>query len=306
MKLLIVNFHYIRDENYHNGIYPRSVKQLSSQIDEISKYYRFISQDDLIEKIKTRQYDNNKYCLITFDDGLKEQMDALEVLTNKGVPGVFYVNTGPIRESQVANVHKLHYIRSVMDDAEIFKFINSYVDSKDICYPKNIDKLYRYDTLETKHLKYLLNFALDFNTKNKLIGGLFNRISDEKDFSKGLYMDINDIKKLDKIGCLGTHGDMHLPLATLSKEDIKKDIFNSISFLKNECSVEAVKSISYPYGGPSAVSKKVLDISSIFDFGLTMLRGVNEIDSLTNPLYLKRVDTNDAPGGKAQSKRFCI
>jgi len=55
MKLLAVNFHYIRNEVYNNGIYPRSLEQIEKQIDELSKYYSFISQDDLIEKIKNKK-----------------------------------------------------------------------------------------------------------------------------------------------------------------------------------------------------------------------------------------------------------
>jgi hypothetical protein len=43
-----------------------------------------------------------------------------------------------------------------------------------------------------------------------------------------------------------------------------------------------------------------------FHFGLTMFRGINRVEDFENPLLLKRVDTNDAPGGKLQSKEFCI
>jgi peptidoglycan/xylan/chitin deacetylase (PgdA/CDA1 family) len=308
MYLLSVNYHYFREKKYENGIYPLTMKEFSNQIEELSKYYEFISQNDLIDNINNKRYSSKKYCLLTFDDGLKEQMNALELLNQKGIPGVFYVTTNSIRNNKVANVHKLHHIRSIMSDMDVFKFINSKINANIIKYPENINELYRYDGIETKKLKYLLNFILDSETKDRLIDELFKEIANESEFSKDLYMSVDDIKKLDKQDYLGTHSDLHLPLATLREEEISKDIKDSLDFLHNSCGVDKIKSISYPYGDPKAVSQKVADISEQFgfDFGLTMFRGINEIKDFDSPLLLKRVDTNDAPGGKLNSMEFCI
>lgn len=54
-----------------------------------------------------------------------------------------------------------------------------------------------------------MNFILDSETKDRLIDELFKQITNESDFSKELYMSIEDIKKLDKQGYLGTHSDLH-------------------------------------------------------------------------------------------------
>lgn len=308
MKLLSVNFHYIRDDIYENGIYPRSLKQLSSQIDVLSKYYTFISQEELSYKIKNKIFDTKNYCLLTFDDGLKEQMDAFDLLSAKGVPAIFYVTTHSIRNAGVVDVHKLHYIRSCISDSEIYAFIEKNIDLSDISFPKNINELYRYDTMETKKLKYLLNFILVPKVKTKLIDKILISLIDTKKLSQKLYMNIDDIKRLDSKGSLGTHSDLHLPLATLSQSEIIEDIENSMSFLRETCGAKGIKSISYPFGGPKAVSQDVANISYDFgfDFGLTMFRGINEIQDLENPLLLKRVDTNDAPGGKLGSTEFCL
>jgi len=310
MKLLSVNFHYIRDAVYPNGIYPRSLAQLDQQIDTLGRYYQFISQDELIQKIQdpNTARDDRAYCLITFDDGLKEQMDAFSLLNKKGVPALFYVTTHSIKYAKVVDVHKLHYIRSIMHDKEIFDFIYQQIDQTTITYPDNIETLYRYDPPETKRLKYLLNFILTPEVKEKLIHTLFTSLTEEHTFSKQLYMNKEDIQKIDSMGYLGTHSDRHLPLATLSEEEIHRDIADSLDFLENECACQKIRSISYPYGGPKAVSQKVSDIAGRFgfDFGLTMFRGMNDYHDLSTPLMLKRVDTNDAPGGKLESKEFCL
>jgi peptidoglycan/xylan/chitin deacetylase (PgdA/CDA1 family) len=308
MQLLAVNYHYFRDTKPKSGIYPLTFKEFENQIDELSKYYQFISQKDLLDKLNKKNSNKKNYCLLTFDDGLKEQMKVLEILNKKGIPAIFYVTTNSIKNSKVVDVHKLHYIRSIMDDIEVYKFISKFINIDEIKFPDNIKSLYRYDSLDTKKLKYLLNFILDKSLKNKIIDEIFLTLTNEKEFSKKLYMSIDDIKKLHKFGYLGTHSDLHLPLATLSKEEIKNDINNSLDFLYKDCAISNIDSISYPYGGVKAVDEKVIEVSKDigFRFGLTMFRGINDLEDLKNPLMLKRVDTNDAPGGKLKSEEFCL
>lgn len=65
-------------------------------------------------------------------------MNALELLNQKGIPGVFYVTTNSIRNNKVVNVHN---IRSIMSDTDVFKFIDSKIDSNIIQYPENINEL---------------------------------------------------------------------------------------------------------------------------------------------------------------------
>lgn len=307
MKLLIVNFHYIRDETYAAGIYPRTFRELAEQIDALARHYRFIAPVELAAMVAGTPREGN-FCLLTFDDGLKEQMAALELLQRKGVPAAFYVTTAPIRDQTVADVHKLHYIRSVVSDAQLYDYIGQRMDLSAVAYPENIDSLYRYDPPESKRLKYLLNFILTAEEKDRIVSMLFAEIADEATYSKSLYMDGDDLRKLSALDYLGAHGDAHLPLATLSEEGIRQDTQACLDFLHQQCGPKAIHSISYPFGGPKAVSQTVANISARygFSFGLTMFRGINQAPDLKTPFLLKRVDTNDAPGGKSESSEYCI
>lgn len=308
MQLLSVNYHYIRNEKPKSGIYPLSLKELDRQIDTLARSYEFISQQDLSAIIEKQYFLKKKYCLLTFDDGLKEQLEAFELLKSKGIPAVFYVTTHSIKEQSVVDVHKLHHIRSSITDDVIMDTITKIIGNISFEYPGNIDSLYRYDEADTKKLKYLLNFILNSEQKTRVINELFGSlIADEKKFSTKFYMSKSDIKMLDEYGCLGTHTDKHLPLAMLGKSQIRDEIKQSLLFLQNDCGAQNITSISYPYGGPKAVSNTVAEISKPdFTFGVTMKRGVNgDEDLVNNPLLLKRVDTNDAPGGKLGSQEYC-
>ncbi len=307
MRLLIVNFHYIRDEAYEGGIYPRTFRELSDQVDALSRHYQFIAPAELAAMVSGSPREGN-FCLLTFDDGLKEQMAALDLLERKGVPAAFYVTTAPIRDQTVADVHKLHHIRSIVSDAQLYAYIGERMDMSAVVYPENIDSLYRYDPPESKRLKYLMNFILTSEEKDRIVGMLFADIADETAYSKSLYMDGDDLRKLGALDYLGAHGDAHLPLATLSEEGVRRDTQACLDFLHQQCGSKSIRSISYPFGGPKAVSQTVADISASygFAFGLTMFRGLNETADLETPFLLKRVDTNDAPGGKSASTEYCV
>ena len=111
------------------------------------------------------------------------------------------------------------------------------------------------------------------------------------------------LKLIANKGMLGNHGYAHVPLATLSIDDAKDDVLKSTDFFEKLTQNKLI-SFSYPYGGKSAVNETIASIveMSNYDFGLTMHRGLN--DSLEQPFLLKRIDTNDAPGGKNNSVSY--
>jgi peptidoglycan/xylan/chitin deacetylase (PgdA/CDA1 family) len=297
MELLSVNYHYIRDKKYKNGIYPVSRSEFINDLDNLGKNYEFISQSELSNRIVNKDFDNKKYVLITFDDGLKEQMDAVEIMEKKGIPGVFYVTTDSIEKGIVVDVHKLHYIRSILNDEDIFNVLDKeYSISSFVFDEKALSRQYRYDNSLAQRVKYYINFIMSKREKKYFIDKLFKQIiENESDFSLKLYMEKADLIKLDKLGMLGVHSASHTPLATLSNEEINEDIKRNIDFFSS-LGIKKNTSISYPYGSKSAVNEKVADISSSFGFtfGLTMYRGINrESDFFNNPMLLKRISCSD-------------
>ena len=307
MRLLIVNYHYIRDVHPKEGIYPVSPKNFEKQLNIISKYYKFISQSELVDFIKKDSFPKGDFCLITLDDGLKEQLKALKILINLSIPAVFFISTQPHLDKIAHDVHKYHYIFSKCSDDHIYKILSNNYKIEN--YNFDLDLLkeeYRYDTVQKRKIKFFINFVLNETKKKEFIKTIFeslNKIDDE--FTNELYMDIDDITKIGKLDMLGTHTYSHRPLSSLSKKDQIIEMKDSRIYLE-KISSSKIRGISYPYGGPGAinieVSKNAKEIN--FDYGLTMIRGINEESNLRSPLMLKRVDTNEAPGGKLNSNDY--
>lgn len=307
MRLLIVNFHYFREETYASGIYPVSRAALNRQVDELAKYYEFISQEKLAEAVSTKNYPDKDFCLITIDDGLKEQMAAFEFLKEKGVPSILYVPTDAIQNRKVLNVHKLHYVRTQMTDDDLFGLLDEKYNVSNVKFDMAaLANQYRYDDDTARKVKYFLNFVLTEEQKEEATNFFFSRlVSNETDFANQLYMNETDLITLANAGVLGSHGCAHIPLATKPFEVAKVDIQQSINYLESVTG-KPVVSFSYPYGGKDAVNTQ---LTPAFDetnvtFALTMWRGVNTAENLNNPLFLHRVDTNDAPGGKNNSTEY--
>ncbi|PIP92417.1 MAG: hypothetical protein COW00_00820 [Bdellovibrio sp. CG12_big_fil_rev_8_21_14_0_65_39_13] len=314
LRLLVVNYHYIRENVPSRGIYPLTPSQFENKLDEISKNgFKFVSLKQVNDAIefKDKSFLSSNSCLITFDDGLKESYEVgLSILDKKGIPGAFFVPTFPIETQKTLDVHKFHYVQSQFISKDILKsapmeFLNVLGNISS----ENLLGQYPWDDLETAKMKYLVNFILNEDDRNKFIDHLFNLCGViEKAFVDDFYMNRNQIRILAERGYLGAHGRTHCPLAALDLFDLQRELDMSIQTLE-ECASQKITSISYPYGGPTAVSPLLYREVKARNFcsGFTMERGLNDWDDLEKrPLALKRFDTNDVYGGKSEQvlKRY--
>jgi len=297
--LAVSNYHYIRNEfkNKYPSIFGLTPEQFEKHLIKLSEFGKFISQEKLLS-FRNKSFDKN-YILITFDDGLSEQYKLAKPILNKlGIPYIFFINTMNYTEKRVSLVHKIHMVRSQISSDEIIEFINKNFDIQISENEKKIAEVnYNYDDKKSAHLKYLLNFKLDYFQQKTIMNPLFDSLFVEKKVVKKMYFSKFQLKKLYSEGVLGSHSHHHVPLGLLTEEKIKEEFKKSQFFFKNEFGKEAI-SVSYPYGSKEAC-ENVSKIAKMFKFklGFSMERALsNEIKR--NPLMISRYDCNDLPGGK--------
>jgi peptidoglycan/xylan/chitin deacetylase (PgdA/CDA1 family) len=293
MPLLAINHHYFRESKTGRGIYPLSSSKMKLNLNALqSKGWKFVTQEGVINFTKESS-NTDKLCVITFDDGLKEQIKCIPLLKKFNSRAIFFVSTAPILTNKVLDVHKMHLIRSKVSDEILAESLNYFGFST---FSFDMDALalqYRYDEKLSQKVKYFLNFVIDSEQRNVWIKSLFlEHFSNEAEVSKSLYMDEEDWKFLAKMDCLATHGHEHLPMATLPTEKIVEDIQMSVDIIKDKVGYQ-VRGIGYPFGGKTAVSNELFFIASKLglEFGFTMKRGIN--NCVANPLALDRIDVND-------------
>jgi peptidoglycan/xylan/chitin deacetylase (PgdA/CDA1 family) len=308
MLFLVVNFHYIHEENKYPfpSIYPTPPERLLRQLEQLAQYFDFIGQDDLINAIEGKKRLPKSCCLVTFDDGLKNQyQNALPILKEKGIPAIFFVNTLPIEEKKGCLVHKIHWLRANLDPVDFSMKLDNNLQElsgkklKD--FPTKEEKIslkYPYDTLEVAKLKFNLNYVIPNQYREKIIDKIFKEIvDDEAQFCQKIYMSEKEIKNLAELSLLGTHSQTHRVFSQLSGKQIAEDIKNSLTVLHKLTGNKKIVSISYPYGDIDKASQLVKICQSLgLKLGFTTERSFNS--SLYQPLLFARLDANDILGGK--------
>lgn len=302
MKLLSVNYHYIRNIKKNNGIFSITPKTFKNQINELGKYFEFIHLNQL-KKIDIKT--NKNFCILTFDDNLLEQSIAFEYLNKNNIPFISFCSSYPYIENKVLDVHKLHIIFHKLNLNEILDEIKNTFsfDIKNNIKSEIVNKTYSYGPLKLKKIKYFFNFLCKGDFKDKIIDYFFSSIvSDEKKFINKQYISKNMIKDLSKKDMLGSHSHSHRPLGKI--KDFKKDIKLAHDFFKTLTN-RKIQYFSYPYGRKGAYNNDVCKYlkNLRYSYAFTMNRGFEKHPE-RNPLLLKRIDTNDAPLGKLKKNSF--
>jgi peptidoglycan/xylan/chitin deacetylase (PgdA/CDA1 family) len=299
--LIVSNYHYIRPKysaKYPSifGVTPAEFRQ---QLLLLINKGVFVNPTDLLNNSKQIFESKEKFYLITFDDGLKEQFDyALPILDELEIPAIFFVNSSNFFQKKVSTVHKIHLLRSIISPDEFLQQLFNFdsIELSDL-ESKRAKDIYQYDDEKSAILKYVLNFKMSFKEQEEVIKKLFGHYFDEEYVLGNLYMNEQSLKELAKRGYLGSHSHNHYPLGLLDLESIKFELENSKKILETTTNSK-IELIAYPFGTKEACTDSVGEIAEKagFKLGFTTTRGVNS--GFENPLLLNRFDCNDMPGGK--------
>jgi peptidoglycan/xylan/chitin deacetylase (PgdA/CDA1 family) len=312
--LIAINYHYVRmsfDEP-HPGIHGVTPSELQRHLALLRQCGTLVGADALRAAVHGAELPA-RAILITFDDGLREQIDcACPVLTSMGVPALFFVNTGPIADRTVSTVHKVHVLRARLGSDAFIALLTRHARRHDVALTTNVPvkKIlwqYPYDTPATARLKFMLNFTLHPSTCARLISSCFDEVfpAEEADWSEQLYMDEPRLAVLAADEQVGTHGHQHVPLGLLPAEDIDFQLTASLDLLERWTG-RRPWCLSYPFGSMDACSGDAAAVArrAGIEAAFTMERAANS--STASPLHLARLDNQDLPwaGGRSGVEQF--
>lgn len=304
-KIHVLMYHYVR--NIKNSKYPQikgiEIDLFKRQLDFIENNFNLIRAEDLIDFFLQKKDLPEKPCLLTFDDGYKEHKHfVLPELIKRGISGVFFPPAKAILERELLDANAIHFILSHEDNDKYIlkkilrlcldysidiKIINSWKKNNFISNDK-------FDSAERILIKRLLQYLIPKNIKRDIISILFKEEIGLscKEFADNFYLDIEDLKYFINAGmCIGGHGYNHDRLSQLSYDDQKKDINNTINFLKKIQSPTKNWIMCYPYGDYNNDTISILDKSNCImafkdDGGETILNPKNRF-------YLTRYDIKE-------------
>lgn len=308
-KVTIVMYHYVRDLKHSR--YPEikglDIELFKGQIQFILKHYTVIRMEELVEAVLGAKNLPNDSLLLTFDDAYRDHFDfVFPLLDELGIQGSFFPPAKAIKEHQVLDVNKIHFVLASVEDkkritSDIYslmdKFREEYALKGDAYYDNKLKaEESRFDTKEVVFIKRMLQRELPEKLRNIIVSFLFDKYvsKDESSFSRELYMNIDQLKYMKRKGMyIGSHGYNHYWLNTLSKELQQKEVKLSMEFLKElGCDTENF-TFCYPYG---AYNESLLSVLKENGCGVAFTTQVGIADLIKDEVFaLPRLDTNDLP-----------
>lgn len=309
--ILFVNFHHVKSEapKQFPLLNHISTNNFLNQIDLLSKIFSFPDPEKTFSDT-TINFSKSPQCFLTFDDGLRDHFDfVFPILEKKGIRGIFSVNTAPWKTGHLLSVHMNHLLSGINSYIELCENFLEAVKSFGI--EETLESVrqdlatsqYRYDSPEVAKIKYYINVCVPFEYRASVVEKVFRmRIGDPRNFVEHHYMNKQMCKTLYEHGhILSLHTHNHIYLTSVSANERLLDLNENREALGSAMGLlhKPNRWISYPYGGPQSYDEDV--ITQVKDlgvmYGLTMKRGINSLGA-TDPLRLKRVDTNDVIGGR--------
>ena len=304
-NITIVMYHYVREikKSKYPNIKGLELKEFKNQLNYLNNKYNIISAELMTAYIigDEKKLPKNS-CLLTFDDGYKDHIKyVLPELKKRKLSGCFFPIGSSIKEKKVLDVNAIQFILACNNNLNnlLVDLINEL--KKNYLSEKQIDQLWKknaipsiYDNKETVFFKKILQRELKQDLRKKIIKKLFKKYVNKSlnELNKELYMSSKDLKTLlnEKMN-IGNHSYNHCWLESISKNLQKKEINQSLFFLK-EIGVNINNWIMcYPYGSYNQDTIKILKENKCL-IGLTTNSGVAKLNKQYN-LELKRLDTNN-------------
>ena len=298
-RTITIMYHYVKNKNTKSLYNPNylNIDKFKKQLDWLEKNFEPLCLEELESCIThNKQFPYNKF-LLTFDDGLKDHYKyVFPELKKRKLWGMFFINSQVYMENKPLGVHITH---ALIEKIGIEKYttlikeeLNKYnIEIKD----SHIEHIYRYDDPTYSSIKKIMNYLLDYQTRDKILDDLFiNFFYDEKNFCKNYYCTEDELQEMLNCGMIiGAHSHSHKILSRLSRKEQYSELKKSKDYIKDTFDIKNL-TFCFPYGHKQTYNADTLDILAELDyyFAFNTYRDTTCIKK-SNKYELQRYDTVD-------------
>ena len=300
--LRVVMYHYIRD--LPNTPFPQIQGLVTDafrrQVEQLRTRYEMATLESAMAFWSGEYVPKRDLCLLTFDDGLKDHYsDALPILVESKIQGLFFIVTECVDSHTVSNVHKSHFLMAALG---FTKYRQAFLDVLADLSPEtdlSVDlplaqRTYRWDIAAVASFKYLLNFLLSEELRESILDKLFREhLGDETSFARSLFLSWDQAKEMQAAGMvMGGHSHRHTALAAMTPEQQQTDLHTCASILKRRLNDQLSWPFSYPYGKSESFDQDTPRILQENGFACAFTSVSGGISPGDNVYTLRRIDTN--------------
>ena len=260
----------------------------------LRKHFHVIGLEDLVRHFEKGQPSENRSCLITFDDGWKDNCsNAFRILSENSIPALIFLTTAFIdsdrRFWQDRLAEGLHTLRRRAAAGDVISMDEHLSRDERIqriirCRPENLDRVIADIITELKES------SLD--EIEKFIAAVSHGQSPgSKENSDGpMFMNWDDVLRMEAAGIqFGSHGHSHCILPRAEMNIARKELEQSKSIMEAKLGKE-VSAFSYPNGD---FNEEV--VGMVRDSGYRIAFGTENgrVSWQDNPYKLKRVNVHE-------------
>jgi peptidoglycan/xylan/chitin deacetylase (PgdA/CDA1 family) len=247
---LVVTYHYIRERN-SDGVTGLTPWEVEEQLGAIKARYRVVGVDEFVDgvksaKLKVKSADPRGLALLTFDDALRDQVVAAEILDKHGVTGVFFAPMRPYSDERDrwCSQHLLHALAQELGWGELERRVEPYL--RGVTSDRGAaDRLYHYEVPGKRRLKYALAFALCHERAAFVLREINAWVGLR---AEDWYLTAGHLRGLQERGhALGGHGFDHVPYSTLSIPQQAADMRRAVATMNGLFGARP-RALAYPFG----------------------------------------------------------
>lgn len=305
-----VMYHYVREQTealpYFRYLH---IDDFRKQLDFFERRYTVLRREQFLSVFEKGAPLPENAIVLTFDDGLSDHYHyAYPELVRRGLFGIFYVPTGPMKTGQCLDVHKIHLLTGTVDSETLLRQMNAVVTEDMISHAKM--EAFREHTYVRQHnsdaiktIKRTLNYFMDAHHRSWVIDQLLqtNGLSAA---SEGYYLNPAQMNAMQQQGMLiGSHSVSHPVMSCLSAGQQAEEIQKSFVTLEQWLGSMNPRSFCYPYGGfhsfNDTTEKLLAEEGCLFSFNVES-RDITPADIEKRPQALPRYDCNEFEHGAAR------
>lgn len=237
----IATYHYIRERD-SDGVTGITPQRFREQILAIKSQYEIVTAHEF----SARAADDDRLGLITFDDAVKDQAIAAEILDGLGVPGVFFAPMRPYSDEpdRWCAQHLLHALAEHLGWREFERRVEPHICGVEIDVAK-MDALYHYEVPHKRRLK----FALAFAVPPEQAWAILREINAEVGLrAEDWFMTEAELRAVQAAGhSLGGHGFDHVPYTSLGPKAQAADMQRAAATMTRLFGAMP-RMLAYPFG----------------------------------------------------------
>lgn len=240
---VILFFHRFTEGEDEGTLRKLSVSEFKRQLKHLNRWYKVVTLDEVVERVKSGRGFSRPTIAMTIDDGFRDNYQfAFRVLINQNIPATIFLTSGLIGTLKAPWVDEIGIALDEIRE-ETFYFPELFGDEK-------IEIGTKEKRSYILHIIYEKLLRVEHELRQSLLDGLLRKLrtGKEKRQEKRTMLNWEEVREMHKSGVsFGAHTLSHPTLSMMSYGEATREIIESKKIIEKEVGVK-VKHFAIPNG----------------------------------------------------------